>query len=62
MVGDRVLDDGYAADDGVGLHFINDSLATAISSRPTAKAYRVEKHGDEVKETPLEPRYLGADS
>ncbi len=59
MVGDRVLDDGYAADDGVGLHFINDSLANVISSRPMAKAYRVEKQGDKIRETTLEPRYLG---
>ena len=53
------LPDGYAADDGVGLHFIDDRLNAIVSSRPTANAYRVEKTGDSVKETVLQPRYLG---
>ncbi len=53
------LPDGYAADDGVGLHFINDRLSETVSSRPTARAYRVEKIGDSVNETALQPRYLG---
>lgn len=50
---------GYAADDGVGLHFIGDQLSAIVSSRPAAKAYRVEKIGNLVHETPLQPRYLG---
>ncbi|GAP94938.1 peptidase E [Leptolyngbya sp. NIES-2104] len=53
---------GYAADDGVGLHFIGDQLSAIVSSRPDAKAYRVKKIGDSVHETPLQPRYLGDSS
>jgi dipeptidase E len=53
------LTDGYAADDGVALHFIGDRLARIVSSRPQAKAYRLEKVGNIVKETALKPIYLG---
>ncbi|KAM3097239.1 Type 1 glutamine amidotransferase-like domain-containing protein [Phormidesmis sp. 146-12] len=60
LVKEGLLRDGYAADDGVGLHFVGDSLQTIVSSRPDAKAYRVEKVGDQVKETSLETTYLGA--
>jgi len=41
------------------MHFIDDRLNAIVSSRPTANAYRVEKTGDSVKETVLQPRYLG---
>jgi peptidase E len=50
---------GYAADDGVGLHFVGTDLASIVSSRPDARAYRVERRGDAVVETPLQPTYLG---
>ena len=50
---------GYAADDGVGLHFVGDKLEKIVSSRPQAKAYRLEKIDDRVRETPLETIYLG---
>lgn len=59
MVADRLLEDGYAADDGVGLHFINETLVRIVSSRPSAKAYRVERQNNAVQETLLEPIYLG---
>ncbi|MCU0534695.1 MAG: peptidase E [Hydrococcus sp. Prado102] len=59
MVAEGLLDAGYAADDGVGLHFVGDRLENIVSSRPNAKAYRVEKSGDSVKETVLETTYLG---
>jgi dipeptidase E len=53
-----LLNDGYAADNGVGLHFVGDRLEKIVSSRPNAKAYRVEKIGETVKETSLESTYL----
>ncbi|GAB4373383.1 MAG: hypothetical protein Kow00121_16580 [Elainellaceae cyanobacterium] len=59
MVAEGLLPDGYAADDGVGLHFINGTLAKIVSSRPHAKAYRVERQDGVVQETVLEPTYLG---
>jgi peptidase E len=51
---------GYAADDGAALHFVGKDLARVVSSRPNARAYRVEPIDDEVVETPLAVEYLGA--
>ena len=53
---------GYAADDGVALHFAGGRLEEAVSSRPSATAYRVELEGTEVVERPLQVRFLGASS
>jgi dipeptidase E len=50
---------GVAADDGVALHFVDGGLHRVVSSRPTAKAYRVELDSGDVRETPIEPDYLG---
>lgn len=55
------LGPGYAADDGVALHYVGTRLARIISSRPHARAYRLERLNDKVEETPLVPVYLGAD-
>lgn len=60
MIAEGLIGPGYAADDGVGLHYIGADLAKAVSSRPHAKAYRVERRGDVVEETVVEPVYLGA--
>ena len=49
----------YAADDGVALHFVGSDLAEAVSSRPQARAYRVEMRDGEVVEEPLPTRFLG---
>ena len=46
---------GYAADDGVGLHFVGTDLAAVVASRPEVKAHRVEARDGSVAETPLEP-------
>jgi peptidase E len=51
---------GYAADDGAALHFRGSSLVEVVSSRPKAAAYRVERVGAQLKETPLPVRFLGA--
>jgi dipeptidase E len=51
---------GYAADDGAALHFRGEQLHRVISSRPQARAYRVEPVGGEIAETVLETAYLGA--
>ncbi len=51
---------GYAADDGAALHFTgDDELPTAVSSRPTARAFKVHLVNGEVKEEALPMRYLG---
>jgi peptidase E len=50
---------GYAADDGAALHFIGRKLHRIVSSRPSAKAYRVARLGRAVTERPLETAFLG---
>src|SRR6202171_3356250 len=60
----RVIGDGmrpgFAAEDGVALHFRGTRLARAVSSRPDGRAYRVEPLGGEVVESPVEVSYLGS--
>jgi dipeptidase E len=51
---------GFAADDGAALHFRGRQLERVVSSRPAARAYRVEPMRDGVLEAPLETVYLGA--
>ena len=51
---------GYAAEDGAALHFVGESLARVVSSRPAARAYRVEAVDGDVVELPLAVEYLGA--
>ena len=59
LVGAGDLGAGFAADDGVGLHFEGDTLRAVLSAREGAAAYRVERGDDGVvKETRLEPRLL----
>jgi dipeptidase E len=50
---------GYAASDGAALHFVGPDLHRVVLSRPGARAYRVERAGDEVTELPLPADYLG---
>ena len=53
------LPNGYGIDDGAGLHFVGAELVEAVSSRPQAQAYWVERLGDSALETPLPTRFLG---
>jgi peptidase E len=50
---------GFAADDRVALHFSGTRLHRVVSSRPGACAYRVRTGTRGVRETQLEPSYLG---
>ena len=59
LVGEGVLPSGLAADDSAALYFTGTQLVEAVSSVPDARAYRVERHGDAVVETPLQTRFLG---
>jgi dipeptidase E len=58
FVGDGMRQ-GFAAEDGVALHFRRTRLQLAVSSRPDGCAYRVEHTPDGVVETPLKVSYLG---
>ncbi|MDK2124773.1 Type 1 glutamine amidotransferase-like domain-containing protein [Parachitinimonas caeni] len=50
----------YAADDGAALHFVEGTLHQVVSSRPSAKAYLVEKASNGGSQTTaLETQFLG---
>jgi peptidase E len=53
------LPDGWAADDGCALHFVGKALFEAVSSRPSAQAFYVERSGDASEETIRPARFLG---
>jgi dipeptidase E len=63
LVGEGRLPPGWAVDDGVALHFVGTDLAEAVSSRPEARAYRLECGAvdgtREATESELATRYLG---
>lgn len=50
---------GYAAEDGVALHFVGTRLKEVVSSRAKASAYRVQRARGEVVQVSLKVRYLG---
>jgi peptidase E len=50
---------GFAAEDGAALHFVGEELARVVTSRATARAFRVDAVGGEVVELPLPATYLG---
>jgi peptidase E len=45
---------GFAAEDGVALHFRGTRLQRVVSARPGGRAYRIERHGESAHETALE--------
>ncbi|WP_144510396.1 peptidase E [Bacillus sp. FJAT-22090] len=55
LIQDKIIGPGYAADDGVALHFIEEKLQSIVSSRPQASGYYVDKE----QETKLSTKYLG---
>ncbi|HEY0493395.1 MAG TPA: peptidase E [Candidatus Dormibacteraeota bacterium] len=50
---------GYAADEGVGLHFTGTRFTEAVSSRPGANAYELTLEAGRVNERTIAPRLLG---
>jgi peptidase E len=59
LVGDELLPTAHATDDGVGLVYEGTDLVEAVSDRPGAAAYVVERRPDGgVAETRIEPRPL----
>ena len=51
---------GYAADDGAALHFHGSELIEAVSSRPSAGAYRVELVKGQVSRDSFAGSFLGS--
>ncbi len=62
LVREAVVPGGWAADDGVGLHFEGTELVDAVASRPGAMAWRVESVAGELAVRALRPRLLGAEA
>ncbi|MDA8352288.1 MAG: peptidase E [Firmicutes bacterium] len=59
LLREGAIGDGVAADDGAALHFLGKELKQVVTSRPRAKAYRLQRRGDRVVERELESVYLG---
>ena len=53
LVAEGALAPGYAADDGVGLHYVGTELHEAVRDRADVAAYRVETSGESVVEARL---------
>lgn len=58
LVAQRALPPALALDDGVAAHFIGTDLVRIVSSRPNAKAYRVQAEADKAVETVLLVEHL----
>lgn len=59
-IGSGALPAGFAVDDGAALVFEDGEFVEAVSSRPTARAFRVGLSADgDVTEQPLPVHYLG---
>lgn len=58
MVRDGRLPDGYAADDGAALHFLDGELYAVIASRQEARAYALNREGTAVGEEALPAQHL----
>lgn len=57
FIRENIIGAGFAADDGVALHYIDEELRHVVSSRPQARGYRVDKD----KEEKLSTTYLGTE-
>lgn len=53
------ITEGYAADDCVGLHFIDNRLARVVSSRKGARGWQLTRAGHRAVERALPTRFLG---
>ena len=59
LVASGRISDGLAADDGAALHYVEDRLHRAISSRPRARAWRVRRSSRRAVESRLPTFFLG---
>lgn len=57
-VAEQAVPPGMAADDGVALLYKGTELTEIVSSRPAARAWRVERTSEGIRETEISPRYL----
>jgi dipeptidase E len=59
LVASGRVSNGYAADDGVALHFIDGRLAHTVSSQRQARGWELLRKGRRASERALPTRYLG---
>ena len=58
LISTNKIKPGFATDDGVAIHFIDQEISNIVSSRPRAKAYKVN-NDEKIIEIALETKYLG---
>ncbi len=57
-----VLEEGYGAEDGAAIHFVDSEPIRIVTSRPGVTAYKVRKIRNKIVETPMPAMYLGKES
>jgi peptidase E len=60
MIRKGLLKDGWAADDGAAVHFVDERVTGVVSSKPASRVYRVFCSNGEVQEEALDTHYLGS--
>jgi len=60
MISQKKIKPGYAADDGVAIHYIDGTIHRFISFRPEGRAYKLSLKKGKVVEEKIVPDYLGA--
>lgn len=58
FVGEGSMQPGFAVEDGVGLHFVNEQFDRAVTWRDGKRAYRVTRNGDTAVEASIAPQRL----
>jgi peptidase E len=58
MISKGKVSAGVAADDGVGLHFIDQKLARVVSTSASGRGWRVDLTDDGIREQALVPQRL----
>jgi peptidase E len=58
LIKEKAILPGYAIDDWVALHYVNDELEEIVSARPESAAYKVSLVDDVVQETRIEPTII----
>ena len=59
LISEGKIKEGYAVDDGVALHFINETLSSSVSSRAKAKTYFVKCIDSKMVQNEVNTIYLG---
>lgn len=61
LIASGQIEQGFAVDDGVALHFEDQKLLCVVSGRTDGHAYRVYKNGNKIDEEALEVIVIGAE-